>query len=292
MRAISPIATLLVCVPPFRHLAGPGAGGPRSAAATPVAAATVEVPAGPQLTREDVEAWLDGFMNFALAARQHPRSRRRRRQGRRGPRAERLRLRRCREAKAGRSGADTVPPGLRLQALHLDGCDAAGRARKVRPRRRRQPVPRLQDSAGTRRRAGHAAKHHDPHAGLRRGGQGVDHREPGSAHPARRGRESVDSEPHLQGRHDAGVFELCDSPRGIHGRARLGPDIRRLPRPEYLPAAWHDELVVPAAVAQGARSRHVPWLQVRTPTSRKGTSSSASHPRARWLQPAPTWRGS
>ena len=59
-----------------------------------------------------------------------------------------------------------------------------------------------------------------------------------------------------------------------------GLSFRRLPRPEHLPAARHGAFVVPAAVAEGARSRHVAGLQVWAPTSRRGTSSSVSRPRA------------
>jgi CubicO group peptidase (beta-lactamase class C family) len=45
----------------------------------------------------------------------------------------RLRLRRSRQAHAGRSVQDPVPPGIDLQAVHLDGRDAAGRGRQDRP---------------------------------------------------------------------------------------------------------------------------------------------------------------
>ena len=42
------------------------------------------------------------------------------------------------QAHAGRSRAHAVPSGLGLQAVHLDGGDAAGRAGQARPRRGRQ----------------------------------------------------------------------------------------------------------------------------------------------------------
>ena len=56
----------------------------------------------------DVEAWLDGFMPYALAERRHRRRGGRRRQGRRSAAAEGLRLCRRREAQAGRSGDCTL----------------------------------------------------------------------------------------------------------------------------------------------------------------------------------------
>ncbi len=162
---------------------------------------------------------------FCARARRHPGRGRRHRERRPGSPAERLRLCRCGEAEAGRCGADAVPPGLGVKALYLDGRHAAGRARQARPRCRREHLPRLQDPAGTRRRAAHVAKRHDPHAGIRRGGQGTDYREPRTAHPAGRRRQAVDPESHLQGRHDAGVLELRDCARRVHRRTRLGPEL-------------------------------------------------------------------
>jgi hypothetical protein len=66
MRAISPIATLLCsCLLSLQALAQVPAE-PAPPLATPAAsAAPAAVPAS-RLTREDLEAWLDGFMGFAL----------------------------------------------------------------------------------------------------------------------------------------------------------------------------------------------------------------------------------
>jgi CubicO group peptidase (beta-lactamase class C family) len=69
MRVIFPFATFLsaslLCAAAQAQVPQPAA-----AAAAPDAAApaeTVASPAGPQLTREDLEAWLDGFLPYALA---------------------------------------------------------------------------------------------------------------------------------------------------------------------------------------------------------------------------------
>ena len=75
MRAISLIATF--CSVCFAHAATaesvpPASVPPATATTAPLApqttspAAAIEVPVGPQLTRADAEAWLDGFMPFAL----------------------------------------------------------------------------------------------------------------------------------------------------------------------------------------------------------------------------------
>ena len=85
-------------------------------------------PAHAQITAQDVNAWLDGYMPNALRIGDIAGRRRRRRQGRPGPHRARLRLRRRRPPHARRSGPDPVPAGLDLQALHLDRGDAAGRA--------------------------------------------------------------------------------------------------------------------------------------------------------------------
>ena len=79
------------------------------------------------LTKADVDAWLDGFMPYALQGRRHRRRRRRRRQGR--PAADRARLRLCRprSRQARRPEPHPVPPRLGLEALHLDRGHAAGR---------------------------------------------------------------------------------------------------------------------------------------------------------------------
>ena len=165
-----------------RRLARQRRAGPsrRSAAAAPAATcrAAVAADAGPRarppLTRADVEAWLDGFMPYALQ---------------RGDIAGavvvvvkdgQVLLQKgygyCRRRRSARRSIRSTrfPPRLGLEALHLDRGDAAGRAGQARPRRRRQHVPRFQDPAA-RRQADHAAQHHDPHRGLRGELQGPDH---------------------------------------------------------------------------------------------------------------------
>ena len=177
-------------------------------------------------------------------------------------------------------GADAVPPGLGLEALHLDRRHAAGRARQARPRRRRQPVPRLQDSAGPGWRAAHDARPHDPHAGLRGGGQGTDFRGSERASCRSGDAEELGAGTHLQGRHDARLLELRDRPRRLHRRARLGPVVRRLSRPEHLRAARHGALLVPPAAAEAAAGRHGAGLRE---CHRQAQGLRAHQPRARGL---------
>ena len=106
MRAYSPDRDASVCVRSCSATAfaqvppAPKAAAAPPATVTPVA---LETPTGPQLNRADVEAWLDGFMPYAIAKRRHRRRGRRRREGRPGAAREGLRLRRRREADAGRS---------------------------------------------------------------------------------------------------------------------------------------------------------------------------------------------
>ena len=138
---------------------------PAASAPEVVKTASSEMPATgtPSLTRADVEAWLDGFMPYALQ---------------RGDIAgavvvvvkdgqilavQGLWLCRRRARTAGRSGDHAVPSGLGVEALHLDGRDAAGRAGQDRSRRGRQHVPRFQDS-GARRQGRHHAQLHDAYA--------------------------------------------------------------------------------------------------------------------------------
>ena len=71
MRAISLIATFLsasfaLAATAETSLPAPPAPSAPLTPQTTTATATLEVPASAQLTRADVEAWLDGFMNFAL----------------------------------------------------------------------------------------------------------------------------------------------------------------------------------------------------------------------------------
>ena len=107
------------------------------APAVPDEVAVPPAPAGPQLTREDLEAWLDGFIPFALA---------------RGNIAGGI-IVVVKDGEVllqkGFGYADVekkkpvdpqdvlLPPGLGLEALHLDGGHAAGRPRQARPRYRR-----------------------------------------------------------------------------------------------------------------------------------------------------------
>ena len=130
-----------------------------------------------QLTADDVNAWLDGFMPYALGKGDIP--------GavvvvvKDGQVLTERGYGYADVAKKtqGRSEDDAVPARLDLQAVHLDRGDAAGRAGQGRPRRRRQQVPRFQDSA-LRGQADHPPQPHDPHAGLRGAGQGPDHARP------------------------------------------------------------------------------------------------------------------
>lgn len=68
MRVISPIATFLAAALLSIAALAQAPATPLSteAPAVPDEAATVPAPAGPQLTRADLEAWLDGFMPFAI----------------------------------------------------------------------------------------------------------------------------------------------------------------------------------------------------------------------------------
>jgi CubicO group peptidase (beta-lactamase class C family) len=69
MRVNSTIATLLsASLLSFTALAeAPAASKPAGPPATVAAPAAMEVPSGPQLTRADLEAWLDGFIPYAIA---------------------------------------------------------------------------------------------------------------------------------------------------------------------------------------------------------------------------------
>ena len=123
--------------------------------------------APPELNSADVNAWLDGFMPYALSQRRHRRRGGDRGARRPGRRQSRLRIRQSRAAHAGRSGHDVVPAGLDLEALHLDRGDAAGRASADRSRRRHQHLHRLRNP-GLSWCADHDASHHDAHDRLRR----------------------------------------------------------------------------------------------------------------------------
>ena len=113
-----------------------------------------------------------------------------------GPDAARLRLCRRRQAHAGVARNDAVPHRLGVQADHLDRGHAAGRAGQARPRRRRQHLPRLQDSR-LRRQADHAAQHHDAHGRLRGNRPAADQRQPGRHGSARRLREGRHARPRI-----------------------------------------------------------------------------------------------
>ena len=80
--------------------------------------------------------------------------------------ANRLRLRRPARTHAGRSRDRRCSGRARSQALYLDGGDATGASRQDRPRRRRQQVHRLQDSA-SRSASHHDAQLDDAHGRLR-----------------------------------------------------------------------------------------------------------------------------
>ena len=69
MRVISPLATFLSASLLCAMAQAQVPQTPLEAAAPPAAEATAQVPtpAAPQLTREDLEAWLDGFLPYALA---------------------------------------------------------------------------------------------------------------------------------------------------------------------------------------------------------------------------------
>ena len=124
--------------------------------------------------RAELEAFLDGVMTANLARQARRRRHRRGRQGRCAVLREGLRLRRRRSADAGQRRALALPHRLDQQAVHVDGGDAARRAGEARPRRRRQPLHRLQDP-GDVPTADHAAAHHDAHAGIRGGRPRPDH---------------------------------------------------------------------------------------------------------------------
>ena len=130
---------------------------------------------GSKLTATDVDAWLDGFMPYALA------------RGdiagavvvvvKDGQIADPARLS-ATPMSAKRTPVDPahdpVPPRLDLQAVHLDRGHAAGRAGQARPRRRRQQyldfkIPPYEGKPVTLR------QHHDPHRRVRGAGQGPDH---------------------------------------------------------------------------------------------------------------------
>ena len=272
MRVISPIATLLGA-----SLLSLSAA--RQVPATPQAAEAPGIPRGERGTRRAPSPATHAGGPRSLArripalcarARRHRGWRRRRRQGRRGPAAEGLRLRRRREEAAGGRRGDAVPPGLGLQALHLDRRHAAGRARQARPRRRRQPVPRLRDSAGPGGRAGAGARPHDPHGGIRGGPQGADLRGPVAHCDARGHGERLGAGADLRGRHDARLLELRHGPCRLPGRAHVRALLRRLPRPEHLRAARH------AALQLSASHCPRPWR----PTWPRATRSPPGSPRA------------
>ena len=115
------------------------------------------------------------------------------------------------------------------------------------------------------------ARHHDPHAGVRRGDQGTDHGEPGPAHAARRHGE------------DAGlpdrIFKAGTMPAySNYATALAGYIVERisgLSFDDYLDqnifrAARHGAFIVPPAVAEGAR-----W-----PPCRRATRMTPPSPRA------------
>ena len=270
---------------------------PATAAETmPLATSPATPPAGTQaaheLTAADVDAWLDGYMPYALAT---------------GDIAgavvavvkdgqivtERgFGYSDVATQEAGRSQAHAVPSGLGVEALHLDGGDAAGRAGQARSRCGRQHVPahRLPDAAA-RRQADHAAQHHDAHGRLRRADQEHHHRKSGHAR-FRHAAQALDAEPRVRRRHDAGLFELRDLARRLHRRARLRRTVLRLHRQARLRAAGDEALELPPAAAEGSRAADVDGLRHGIGA---GEEIRNRRPRAGGLarlRPARTWRTS
>ena len=164
-----------VCVPPLRcrNRAGAAASkGPREATRDRSAVCR-RIAGGTAAQPRRSRGLARRFHPVRACERQHRRRNNRRREGWPGAAREGLWLRRHRKEAACRSASHAIPPWIGLKALHLDCRHAAGRARQARTRRRRQPVPRLQDSARSGRRAPATARHHDPHARFRGGNQGA-----------------------------------------------------------------------------------------------------------------------
>ena len=109
---------------------------------------------------------------------------------------------------------------------------------------------------------------------------------------ARRASEGLGSDAHLRAGHDAGVLELCDGARRLHRRARVRAVVRRLHRAAHLRAARHEALDVPPAAARAAEAVHVEGLR-SSPRSRPSRSRSSARRRpAACPRPARTWRAS
>ena len=158
MRVISPLATFLSASLLCAMAQAQVPQTPLEAAAPPAAEATAQVPApaAPQLTREDLEAWLDGFLPYALA---------------RGNVAGGIVVvvkdgQVLLQKGFGYADVEKKLPVDPDQTLFRPGSVSKlftwtavmqlVEQRQDRPGRRRQPVPRLHDSAGPRRRADHA----------------------------------------------------------------------------------------------------------------------------------------
>ena len=214
------------------------------------------------------------------------RRRGRRREGRPGVLPEGLWLRGHGEAHAGGSGADAVPSRLGLEAVHLDGDHAAGRAGQDRSRRRRQHVPEGLQGRRDLPRAGEGAQHHDAHRRLRgrrrrlpvrgHGRRSVAARRMAGFAPA--GARSA-ADDRLQRWHERVVFELGHGAGRTHRRGRFGPVVRRVHRAAHLPAARHGAQHLPRAAAGAAGAAHVRRLQLRS--RRVQAARLRVHPRRR-----------
>ena len=93
-------------------------------------------------------------------------------------------------------------------------------------------------------------------SGFEEAGQGADLRGPGAHQDDRGNAEELGARAHLQGRHDARLLELRHCPRGLHRRAGVGPVVRRLPRPEHLRAARHAALLFRQPLPKALKAGH------------------------------------
>ncbi len=182
-------------------------------------------------------------------------------QGRPGPDPARLRLCRRRQAHPGRSRDHAVPHRLGLQADHLDRGDAAGRGRASStstPTSTSTSISRFRPYEGKPITLRNIMTHT---AGFQETVRRLISDNQGDMQPL--GTFVKDNQPDR-------IFPPGTMPAysnyatalaGLHRRARLGPELRRLCRAAHLRAARHDASDLPPAAAGEVRAVHVAELR-------------------------------
>ena len=173
MRLLRPVLSLClgVVLVSTAQAQAPQLPGPKPANATqPIPLPPPNPKTPPQLTSEDVTAFLDGFLPLQLQRDDVAGATISDLSERPAAHPQRLRLRRLQEEDTRRSCRHNLPSRLDLQALHLRLDDAARRAGQAQPRRQRPAVSRLQDQPRPkrhRRRAHHSPQPRHAHRRLR-----------------------------------------------------------------------------------------------------------------------------